>query len=171
MMVLMTRLPLRQPVPRRKNNRAWWCSRCQLGQLILQRVLTINRSQFVLRGVGSGEDGSIISVPIPLGEMDNLPDKIQKAREYIIKNDKRHGKKLFSPFSWNGGVLRFAPPKGEMKHLADIVAGSRGGHAVEVDRVLQVPANTMASIVWYRESGDDSLLEHVLWYHGRGHYR
>ena len=42
------------------------------------------------------------------------------------------------------------------------MAGSRGGHTVEVDRALQVPANTMASIVWYRESGDDSLLEHVL---------
>jgi hypothetical protein len=58
------------------------------GRYILKDILYIDRSQFVLRGEGSGKDGTTIYMPQPLNKL-KTPADMTELEEYLTVNNKR----------------------------------------------------------------------------------
>ncbi|MGH1364074.1 MAG: glycosyl hydrolase family 28-related protein [Calditrichia bacterium] len=76
------------------------------GKLLLSDYVYLQRGQLVLRGSGSGSEGTVLQFTKPLSELP-LPEHMQELQEYLVSNNKRVKKsqKLFSPFSWTGGYI------------------------------------------------------------------
>jgi len=80
------------------------------GRIIVSDLLKIQRSNIVLRGAGSGPDGTDIHFPRPLKMVDKT-DSLNELRAYLKKYDKRQREKdknideLFSEYSWSGGFI------------------------------------------------------------------
>lgn len=80
------------------------------GRIIISEILKITRSDIVLRGSGSGMEGTDLHFPRPLEMMDNT-ESLDELREYLVKYDKRQREKennvdvLFSEYSWSGGFI------------------------------------------------------------------
>jgi hypothetical protein len=124
------------------------------GRLILKEILFLERSDIVLRGNGSGEEGTEIHVPRPLREMslENVPERFESSRSDGT-----------SPFSWSGGVIWVRDPHtSEQEDLAHLIAGRRGQHTIRADRPIGAQAGDVVEIKWYnREGRDGSLLHHI----------
>ena len=80
------------------------------GHYELSDVLFIERSDFVLRGAGSGADGSVLRFHKALADLPRAP-VIRELETYLIANHKQVDGKPFSPFSWTGGLLWTRLPK------------------------------------------------------------
>ena len=134
------------------------------GKLILNDILYIERSDFVLQGAGNGKGGTTIYIPRSLEKM-NLPASFHKKKEYLIKNKKYVKGKLFSLFSWSAGVIWTRIPKGHPRSLekAKIVSGKRGGNEIVLDNFSKFKKGDVALIHWHNTEGKNgSLLKHVL---------
>lgn len=81
------------------------------GRIILSDILYIERSNFVIRGSGSGKDGTEIFCPRPMMYLE-APKPLKELREYLVTFDKRQREKdnnidlPFSQYAWSGGVCR-----------------------------------------------------------------
>jgi hypothetical protein len=132
------------------------------GRFLLSDVLYLERSHLILQGSGSGAGGTELFVTRPMAEMPRDP-VIQKIEAYIAANDKRAEGKVFSPFSWTGGVLwsrRKAPPA--QRPLARVVDGTRGAHTLHLDKELPLAEGTIVRLRWFNRAGDDSaVLRHI----------
>lgn len=124
------------------------------GRLILREILFVERSNIVLEGRGSGEEGTELHVPRPLRSMSlqNVPERFE--------SDRSDGT---SPFSWSGGVFWVRhPDTSGQQDLARLVAGRRGQHTLRADRAVGVQAGDVVEIEWYNRGGrDGSLLQHI----------
>ena len=80
------------------------------GRIILSDILYIERSHFVLRGMGVGDGGTEIFCPRPMMYFEN-PESLSELREYLLEFDKREVQKEnnidlpFSQFAWSGGMI------------------------------------------------------------------
>jgi hypothetical protein len=97
------------------------------------------------------------------------PEAIRKVEAYNLANDKRQDGKLFSPFSWTGGVIwtrlpaRVAPEK-----LTGALAGQRGQTRLRVASTARLRPGMEIRIDWYNRMGDDSpILRHIFGLEGR----
>ena len=94
------------------------------GKIILSDILYIERSNFVLRGAGSGKEGTEIFCPRPLIYMKNQ-ESLAELREYLTTTDKRQVEKEnnidlpFSQFAWSGGFIWTQVPKQRVKYYLD----------------------------------------------------
>ena len=85
------------------------------GKVIVTEILKIERGDIVLRGAGSGKDGTVLFFPRPL-QMVDKSDKLAELRTYLKKYDKRQREKaknideLFSEYSWSGGLIWVQKP-------------------------------------------------------------
>ncbi|MFP4844296.1 hypothetical protein [Winogradskyella sp. PE311] len=90
------------------------------GRLILSDILYLERSNFVLRGTGSGDDGTEIYLPRPLMYCED-PEELKELREYLIEFDKRQREKEnnidlpFSQYAWSGGFIWTKVPETRVK--------------------------------------------------------
>lgn len=121
------------------------------GRLILREILFIERSNIVIRGQGSGEGGTTLSVPRPLREM-----KVPPGYKQLLQDGT-------SQFSWQGGViwtrLNEAPDE---QVLARAVAGRRGYHTIKLAQTSNIQEGDVLRLLWYnRKGGSSSFLEHV----------
>lgn len=86
-----------------------------VGRIILSEILYLQRSNFVLRGAGTGKEGTEIYFSRPLMYVKNTED-LKELREYLIKFDKRQREKEnnidlpFSQYAWTGGFIRTRVP-------------------------------------------------------------
>ncbi|HEY1533268.1 MAG TPA: glycosyl hydrolase family 28-related protein, partial [Polyangiaceae bacterium] len=132
------------------------------GRFLLSDVIYLERSQLTVQGSGSGAGGTELFVTRPMADMPRDP-VIQKIEAYIAANDKRAEGKVFSPFSWTGGVLwsrRKAEPA--QLPLARVVDGTRGGHTLHLEKELALPVGSIVRLRWFNRGGDDSaLLRHI----------
>ena len=120
------------------------------GKYILTDILYIERDQFVLRGSGSSENGTVIYMPQPLNKLDTPADMIE-LEEYLEVNDKRQKEperginERFSLYAWSGGYIwtrKFgerAKPYMSKYHvppveLAVITDGKRGTQQLQVKK-------------------------------------
>jgi hypothetical protein len=148
------------------------------GRYILKDILYIERSQFVLRGAGSGMDGTIIYMPQPLNKLETPPD-MTELEEYLNVNNKRQREpergidERFSLYAWSGGYIWTRKP-GERakpymskyhvtpKELAVIKSGLRGSHEIEVNDTRNLTIGQIVRINWYnREGKNSSLIKHM----------
>jgi hypothetical protein len=80
------------------------------GRIILSDILYLDRSNFVLRGSGTGVNGTELYFPRPLMYAED-PLELQELREYLIEFNKRQREKennidlLFSQYAWAGGFI------------------------------------------------------------------
>jgi hypothetical protein len=134
------------------------------GKFIVNDVLYIERSNFVLQGEGSGPDGTVIEVSRPLRDM-HVPWSTKWLKAYYFLFGKRaRGGKLFSAFSWTGGVFWIrAPHKAHPKDLdVQIVDGTQAQHIIHVSNTTGLHAGDVVTIQWFNHEGKrGSLLKEI----------
>jgi len=151
------------------------------GKFLLSEYIYIQRGQLVLRGSGSGSEGTVLQFTKPLSELP-LPRQMQELQEYLVSNNKRVKKsqKLFSPFSWTGGYIWIR--KNDSRGLAylnsydsnssnastlSIASAKRGDkHLVlasdsNFESLIDFVGKTL-KVNWFNKAGEDSdLLKHI----------
>ncbi len=81
-----------------------------VGRIIISEIIYIERSNFILRGSGSGNSGTEIYFPRPLMYTKD-PEDLQELREYLTTFNKRQKEKQnnidlpFSQYAWSGGFI------------------------------------------------------------------
>jgi hypothetical protein len=112
------------------------------GRIILSEILYLERSNFVLKGMGSGKNGTEIYCPRPMMYL-KPPPALQELREYLVAFDKIQIEKEnninlpFSQYAWSGGFIWTQVPGERVKSylekyevpplvIAKVVSGARG---------------------------------------------
>ncbi len=150
------------------------------GRIILSRILYIQRSDFVLRGMGNeGKNRTVLYFPVPLSALETPPE-LQELQEYLLLNDKRQREKdrgidePFSLYSWSGGFIwtNYPGERGKpylakydtgREQLAKITGGKRGGHVLEVENASNLNPGDLVRINWYNKEGENSSLIRYLY--------
>lgn len=144
------------------------------GRVQLSAILSIDRSDFVLRGAGSGQGGTDLFMPRPLALVDT-DGKFDEIRDYLVRFDKIQkdpDQNVFWPFSeysWTGGFLwvgadghRAGKYLTELDSpdtvLADAIAGTRGQQTVRVSNTDTLEVGDDVEIVWFNREGEDGPL-------------
>ncbi len=130
------------------------------GRFILRDILYIERSDFILRGAGSGPGGTVLEIPVALKDL-RRPEALDELQEYLIRGDKREKKTgyFFSVYSWMGGFIwprvpgkRIYPYLAEFDTPSEILAlastGKRGDHPSR-----STAASRLRSAIGFASSG------------------
>lgn len=137
------------------------------GRYELSDALFVERSDFVLRGAGSGADGSVLAFAKPLADLPRQP-VIQQLEQYLVANDKKVQGRPFSPFSWTGGLIwTRLPTKAPAARGVAVLSGRRGERALRLAK--NAPAlPSLVELRWYNRNGRDSpVLQHLFGLTGR----
>ncbi len=144
------------------------------GQIIISEIIKISRGDIVLRGAGSGADGTDLHFPRPLQMIDKT-DYMSEIREYLVKYDKRQRETdknidfLFSEYSWTGGFIwvqkegtRAAAYLEEKDPVITILAnansGQAGAQSVTVDNASNLKVGDVVELQWLNKQGEDGPL-------------
>lgn len=144
------------------------------GRIILSEILFIERSNFVLRGAGVGEDGTEIYCPRPMRLMKN-PESLKELREYLLEFDKRQREPEnnidlpFSQYAWSGGIIWTQVPGERVKSymakydkpktvLANVIAGERGDHTLKVSETNNLEVGDVVQLELFNKDGEDGAI-------------
>jgi hypothetical protein len=140
------------------------------GRIILSDILYIERSNFVLRGMGSGANGTEIYCPRPMMYLKN-PESLKELREYLVEFDKRQIEKEnnidlpFSQYAWSGGFIWTQVPGERVKSyleryevkqnvLAKVISGNRGEKTFKVADVKGIKAGDVVELQLFNKDGE-----------------
>ena len=157
---------LRLVVAAASNESGWVVVELPAGEVELRNLLFIERGHLVLRGAGSGEGGTTLSIPVPMREMDQ-PPVMETLTTYLIENDKTAPNgAYFSPYSWTGGVVWTRAPGGTPmppnEPVAGAASGTRGAHSFTVESVGSIRPGDLVRLGWFsREGANGPLLQHL----------
>lgn len=149
------------------------------GKIILSDILYIERSNFVLRGAGSGKEGTEIFCPRPLIYMKNQ-ESLAELREYLTTTDKRQVEKEnnidlpFSQFAWSGGFIWTQVPKQRVKYyldkydtpqniLAKVVQGKRGENVFYVSDSKGLKVGDVVELEMFNKDGEKAEIIEALY--------
>lgn len=141
------------------------------GRIILSEVLYIERSNFVLRGAGSGENGTEIYCPRPMMYLKN-PESLAELREYLTTFDKRQREPEnnidlpFSQYAWSGGFIWTQIPGERVKSyldkyepvpnvLAKVSSGNMGEHIINVSDVKGLKVGDIVELQLFNKDGEN----------------
>ena len=144
------------------------------GRIIISEILKIERSHFILRGMGMGEGGTELYFPRPLAMMRDT-GAFNEIRKYLVKYEKRQREKasnvdmLFSEYSWTGGFIWVQKPGTRAAayleendtpalKLADVTSGKRGERRVRVSDTSALKVGDVVALEWYNRDGPDGAL-------------
>ena len=144
------------------------------GKIIVSEILKIKRSNIVLRGAGSGDEGTNLHFPRPL-QMIDKSDSLDEIREYLEKYDKRQREKdrnideLFSEYSWSGGFIwvqkdgtraaAYLESKDpEIIILAEANSGEAGQKTVSVNNADKLNVGDVVELQWLNRKGENGPL-------------
>jgi len=144
------------------------------GRFILSDVLFIDRSDFILKGAGSGDGGTTLHFPRPLNMIDKS-DALNELREYIVELDKRQVEKdknldvFFSEYSWSGGMIWVKVPGGRpagylprydepANVLATLAEGTRGERTIRMESNDNLSVGDVVQVQWFNHAGEDGPL-------------
>ena len=140
-----------------------------VGQIIISDIIYIERSNFVLRGAGSGKEGTEIYCPRPLMYAKD-PKPLKELREYLLEFDKRQLEKennidlAFSQYSWSGGFI-WTQYQGErvksylqsydQPHtiLAKINSGKRGEFRLKANNIKNLNVGDVVELQLFNKDG------------------
>tara|TARA_R110002049_G_scaffold279395_1_gene458354 strand:- start:4581 stop:6239 length:1659 start_codon:yes stop_codon:yes gene_type:complete len=145
-----------------------------VGRIILSEILYIERSHFVLRGMGVGENGTEIFYPRPMMYIEN-PEPLTELREYLLKFDKREIQKEnnidlpFSQFAWSGGMIWTQVPGERVKSylqkydqpkqvLAKVQQGNRGEHVITVSNSNGLKVGDVVQLELFNTEGENGSI-------------
>lgn len=140
------------------------------GRLILSDILYLERSHFVLRGAGTGANGTEIYCPRPLMYSNN-PEVLQELRDYLLEFDKRQREKVnnidlpFSQYAWSGGFIWTKAPGVRVKSylqkyekpyrvVAKVTSGKRGEFTFEVTDVNNLNVGDVVELQLFNKDGE-----------------
>ncbi len=144
------------------------------GRIQIGEVIPLERSNFVLRGAGSGADGTELYFPRPLKIVDD-PARQEELRGYLKYENKyevipdQNINFLFSEYSWSGGFL-LVGPKGDRPVsydpardrrtpvLADPMSGQQFGQTIRVKDASRLSVGQVVQVQWYSVDGADSAI-------------
>lgn len=141
------------------------------GRIILSEVLYIERSNFVLRGAGSVENGTEIYCPRPMMYLKN-PESLAELREYLTTFDKRQREPEnnvdlpFSQYAWSGGFIWTQIPGERVKSyldkyepvpnvLAKVNSGNMGEHIISVSDVKGLKVGDIVELQLFNKDGEN----------------
>ena len=144
------------------------------GKIIVSEILKIKRSNIVLRGAGSGVDGTDLHFPRPL-QMIDKSNSLDELRKYLKKYDKRQKEKdknideLFSEYSWSGGFIWVQKDETraaaylesedpEIIVLAHANSGKAGAKTVSVNNTNKLDVGDAVELQWLNRKGEDGPL-------------
>jgi hypothetical protein len=140
------------------------------GKLILSDILYIERSNFILRGGGTGENTTEIYCPRPMQYLEN-PSALTELREYLVTFDKRQREKEnnidlpFSQYAWSGGMIWTQVPGERVKSylgkydvltnvLAKVSKGTRGENSFEISELNGLKVGDVVELQLFNKSGE-----------------
>ncbi|QDH33229.1 hypothetical protein [Porphyrobacter sp. YT40] len=144
------------------------------GRIQIGEVIPLERSNFVLRGAGSGAEGTELYFPRPLKIVDD-PARQEELRGYLKHENKyevipdQNINFLFSEYSWSGGFLLVGPkadrpvsydPARDRRTpvLADPVSGQQFGQMIRVKDASRLSVGQVVQVQWYSVDGADSAI-------------
>lgn len=142
-----------------------------IGRIILSEILYLQRSNFVLRGAGTGSMGTEIYFPRPLMYAKD-PEDLQELREYLIKFDKRQREKEnnidlpFSQYAWTGGFIWTRVPGVRVKSylqkyekpykvFANVIHGKKGKHSLKVTDATKLNIGDVLVLQLFNKEGEN----------------
>lgn len=149
------------------------------GRIILSEVLYIERSNFVLRGSGSGKGGTEIFCPRPMMYLKD-PEPLKELREYLVTFDKRQREKEnnidlpFSQYAWSGGFIWTQVPNERVKSyldkydvqlnvLAKVLTGKRGANTFTISQSNGLKVGDVVELQLFNKEGENGELIKVLY--------
>ncbi|MBC7846019.1 MAG: DUF4955 domain-containing protein [Flavobacterium sp.] len=149
------------------------------GRIILSDILYIERSNFVLRGAGSGKDGTEIFCPRPMMYLKD-PESLTELREYLTTFDKRQREKEnnidlpFSQYAWSGGFIWTQVPNERVKSylekydpktnvVAKVLSGKRGENTFTVSDVNGLKVGDVVELQLFNKEGENGEIIKVLY--------
>ncbi|GIQ61093.1 hypothetical protein Flavo103_42280 [Flavobacterium collinsii] len=141
------------------------------GRIIVSAVLYLERSNFILRGMGSGEKGTEIYCPRPMMYFKD-PESLAELREYLTTFDKRQREPEnnidlpFSQYAWSGGIIWTQIPKERVKSyldkyeptpnpLAKVNSGTIGEHTISVSEVKGIKVGDILELQLFNKDGEN----------------
>jgi hypothetical protein len=141
------------------------------GRIILSDILYIERSNFVLRGAGSGENGTEIYCPRPMMYL-KAPESLAELREYLTTFDKRQRETEnnvdlpFSQYAWSGGFIWTQIPGERVKSyldkyepepnvLAKVSSGKMGEFTINVSEVKNLKSGDIVELQLFNKDGEN----------------
>jgi len=149
------------------------------GRLILSEVVYLERSNFVLRGAGSGKEGTEIFCPRPMMYLKD-PESLKELREYLVTFDKRQREKEnnldlpFSQYAWSGGFIWTQVPKERVKSymekydsklnvLAKVLTGKRGAKTFTISEANGLKVGDVVELQLFNKEGEGGELNKNLY--------
>jgi hypothetical protein len=144
------------------------------GRIQIGEVIPLERSNFVLRGRGSGDGGTELYFPRPLNIVDD-PARQEELRGYLKQENKyevnpeQNINFLFSEYSWSGGFLLVGPRKARSVSydpakdrrtsvLADPISGQQFARSIRVKDSAQLQVGQVVQVQWFSPDGPDSAI-------------
>ena len=149
------------------------------GKIILSDILYIERSDFVLRGAGSGAQGTEIYCPRPMMYLKDQ-ESLAELREYLTSTGKRQVEKEnnidlpFSQFAWSGGFIwtqvRNQRVKSYMEKyetppniFAKVIKGNRGEKEFLVSDVNRLKVGDVVELELFNKEGEKGEIIEALY--------
>ena len=149
------------------------------GRLILSDIVYIERSNFVLRGSGSGKEGTEIFCPRPMMYLKNQ-ESLAELREYLTTTGKRQVEKEnnidlpFSQYAWSGGMIWTQIPKQRVKSylekydtpptiLAKVIQGKRGENIFTVSDLNGLKVGDVVELELFNKEGEKGAIIEALY--------
>jgi hypothetical protein len=144
------------------------------GRIQIGEVIPLERSNFVLRGAGSGVGGTELFFPRPLNIVDD-PARQEELRGYLKHENKyevnaeQNINFLFSEYSWSGAFLLVGPKKDRPVSydpardrrtplLAEPVSGEQFARTIRVKDASRLQVGRVVQVQWYSVDGPDSAI-------------
>ena len=149
------------------------------GKIIMSDILYIERSDFVLRGAGSGAQGTEIYCPRPMMYLKDQ-ESLAELREYLTSTGKRQVEKEnnidlpFSQFAWSGGFIwtqvRNQRVKSYMEKyetlpniFAKVIKGNRGEKEFLVSDVNRLKVGDVVELELFNKEGEKGEIIEALY--------
>ena len=149
------------------------------GRIILSDILYLERSNFVLRGSGSGKEGTEVFCPRPMMYLKD-PESLAELREYLVSFDKRQREKEnnidlpFSQYAWSGGFIWTQVPDERVKSylekydlklniLAKVLNGNRGTNTFTISENNGLKVGDVVELQLFNKEGENGELIKALY--------
>lgn len=149
------------------------------GKIILSDILYIERSNFILRGSGSGTGGTEIFCPRPMIYLKNQ-ESLAELREYLTTTNKRQVEKEnnidlpFSQFAWSGGMIWTQVPNQRVKSylekydstpvvLAKVLQGKMGENTITVSDVNGLKVGDVVELDLFNKEGENAPILNAIY--------
>ncbi len=153
------------------------------GKIILSDILYIERSNFVLRGAGSGTQGTEIYCPRPMMYLKDQ-ESLAELREYLTSTGKRQVEKEnnidlpFSQFAWSAGFIWTQVPNQRVKSymekyetpptiFAKVIKGNRGEKEFFVSDINGLKVGDVVELDLFNKEGEKSEIIEALYRNSR----